>query len=241
MSTEINFQGTPSSDDPAAGGDTGQAPAAPENQDQGFLEYNGKQLSKEDVLKKLESADGFIETLKTERQEDRSRLDKLEEALANASKTDDILNALNGGSEPAKPDPAPAAPAADQGVDLEALLDQKLAAREAAKKAEANWTEVTTALGNAFGDSTNTKVAEVAEENGFTLKEAQEFARSKPKAFLKLFGDIKPASSTPLAQGQRRSAPQAPAAPNAPTGYGKARTDKERISVYQQKLSQLGL
>jgi len=234
--SEIDFSGgnheTPVQDQATGGG---EAPAAPQDQG-GVIEYNGRQLSQEEVLKKLAHADSHIDTLTAEREADRQRLAALEEAVNKSSKLEDVLQALSKGEE----EPAAAAQPAEEPVDLDAKLDALLAKREAAKQAEGNWNTVTSTLGKVYGSKTNEKVAEVAAENDMTLEEAEQFARSKPKAFLKLFGNLESPGSAPLTPGARNPAAfQAPAA--APSGYMDAKTTKDQVSVYQRKLAQYGL
>lgn len=210
------------------------------SQDQGFaIEYNGRKLTQEEVLKKLEHADSHIGTLTSEREADRLRLEALEAAVAKASKVEDVLKALQGkeeGSTPATVEPNPA----NQGNDIESQLDELLNKRELARSSETNWTHVTTELAKAFGSKTNDKVAEVAQENDMTLEEAQAFARSKPKAFLKLFGRLSAPQSHVTTNGFRNSFAQHEET-SAPTGYMEAKTSKDQISIYQRALAKHGL
>ena len=229
---------------------TGGNPASPEGQDQDpaggnehdtansvTIEYNGKTLTQEEVLKKLAHADSHIETLTAEREADRGRLSQLEEAVSKATKVEDVLKALQGeGAAPAEPEPTNS----NDAPDIEATLDELLAKREAARTADENWSNVTKTLAEAFGSKTNEKVAEVAAENDMTLEEAEAFARSKPKAFLKLFGKIGSTTTTPISQGGRN--PNAHRdQPASPTGYMEARTTKDQVDIYRRKLAQFGL
>lgn len=227
---------TPVQDQGAGGKDSGNNSGA----DQGFIEYNGRKLSQEEVLKKLEHADTHIETLVAEREADQSRLSALEEAVGKANKIEDVLKALSGKEEPENKEPAPA----DKGneVDLDTLLEQKLAQRDAARAAESNWKHVTGELAKAFGSKTNEKVAEVAADHDMTLEEAQTFAKSKPKAFLKLFGNLGSTTSTPSTPSYRNPAARlSDDSSNAPTGYMDAKTTKDQVSIYKRKLAQFGL
>jgi len=242
--SNIDFTGgnpvnTPDDQDQGQAG--GGADAGANGADQGVIEYNGRKLTQEEVLKKLAHADSHIETLTAERQADRTRLEQLEEQVGRASKVEDVLKALAGGEgEPDPNEPAQPAQQQPQEVDLDSKLDELLNKREAAKREESNWNEVTGKLASVFGSKTNEKVAEVAAENDMTLEEAQAFARSKPKAFLKLFGNLEGRASTPLTPGSRNTNAFQPA-PSAPSGYMDARTTKDQVAIYRQKLAQYGL
>ena len=165
-------------------------------QDQGFIEYGGRKFSGEDVLKKLENADSFIEQLKSEREADRAKFAALEEQLSKLGKVDSVLEALQGKSqgEPA-PETGGDGSENEQGLDPEALAAQiqerVLAGLNEKTQAETqanNWKQVTNTLTHHYGEKVNAKVAEIAAEHDLTLTEAKEMAQSRPKVFLNLFG-----------------------------------------------------
>src|SRR5690625_5007463 len=58
------------------------------------LEYNGKQMSQQDILNKLENADKHINTLESERQQDRERVEKLIGELEKANESKATMDQL---------------------------------------------------------------------------------------------------------------------------------------------------
>lgn len=252
--SEVNFQAGVQTPTPAAApavattqpvGNPVEPPQVAPDDDKSFIEYNGQVFSKEDVLKKLSHADSHINTLVDERKADRERLDALEASVANASKVGDVLEALKG--TPA----APATPAepADKGapVDANAIAEtvlSQLSEREAVKRSEENWNSVTQSLTKAYGEKVNEKVKLVAIENDMTVEEAAAFARSKPKAFLKLFGNELAGSttSTPLSPGKGARSPSDPnTGPVENSGYSQAHSTKDQVAIYQDQLRKAGL
>jgi hypothetical protein len=96
---------------------------------------------------------------------------------------------------------------------------------------------VTSELTKRFGNSVNEKVKEVAKENDFTVEEAVEFAKSRPKAFLKLFPDAKPAPATPSqSRTFNTQAHQAQEAPSS-SGFWETRDSRSKVSLYEQALA----
>lgn len=249
--SDLNFQSgaTTSTDTPvgdqASQGDPQAASREPSNSDQSFLEYNGKSLSREDVLKKLQNADSFIETLKGERAEDRQRLEAIESQLQKAGKVDEVLEALRGNGQGAPdqentpPENEPASPTLDVETLTQGVLEQ-LSAREQAQLEDNNWKAVTETLTHTFGEKTNAKVREVALNNDLSVEEAADLARKRPKVFLKLFGDEVKGSTTSasLLGGGRRPAPRKD---TTPSGYAQARKTSDQISIYKKKLADAGL
>lgn len=174
-------------------GETAAAPATPTEtapDNSATIEYKGRKLSKEDVLKKLENADQFIETLKSERAEDRKLIEQVNEQLKKQVDVAELLKTLK--TQPANE----AAPVSEQApaVDPDKIVGDVMSKLDAAAKLKQraeNWTSVTSRLTQAFGDKVNEKVAEVAAKNDMTVDEMAEMIKAKPKLALNLF----PASS----------------------------------------------
>jgi len=213
-------------------------PDAPSEADQLKIVYNGRELSQEEVLKKLEHADTHISTLVEERKADQARLEALEAAAADSGEIRKVLEALQG--KP-KDDPAKADSPSDAASVTEQVL-ATLAQRDAAAKADSNWSQVTTTLTKVYGEQTNAKVREVALANDMSVEEAASLAKSKPSVFLALFGtELKGSThSTPMSKGTVNTHTQSKA-PTGPSGYKDAKTTNDQVSIYKQRLTELGL
>lgn len=219
-------------------------PAAPDQGDV-VLEYGGRKFTKDDLIKKLTHADEHIQRLTNERSEDKALMEEVRNALKKQVDVAEVLKQIKG--QGANPDPTQqppanqpaAAPTADE---IAAKVLGTLKEGEAAQQREANWRSVTETLTKAYGDATNQKVAQAAAEAGLTLAEAAELAKSKPKAFLKLFPDIAPAKPqhSAVAPGvvNTQSFQQAP---RGNSGYAKAGSTKQAVSIYLNRLKELGL
>lgn len=198
--------------------------------DTAVIEYGGKKLTAADVLKKLQHADEFIEQLKAERQADRALLTEATTALQTAVTAKQLLTST----------PAPAAPAAPTPVDIAGEVDKVVTAREAARIEEANWKAAQEAMTKAFGDKADEKAKAAAAEAGYTLPELVQLARTKPKAFQRLFPELQaPAAPTPTpTKGAVSTAAQGAAAkPKSASGYWEATSIRDKVAIYTQKLN----
>lgn len=207
------------------------------SQDSGVvLEFNGRKFTKEDLIKKITSADDFIDTLKKEREEDRALLNQVQETLKEQITAKELLNKVKTAGEQQQP-----AAAVDPSEITKQVLAQ-LESNKAATQQEQNWAEVTSTLTAAFGDKTNEKVKAVAAENGLSIEEAARLARTNPKVFLKLFPalDKKPMGNN-LVGGNSGNilGNKAPADTPKATGFTKARSTKESVSIYLKRFQEL--
>lgn len=205
------------------------------------LEYEGRPLTKTELLKKLSSADKHIEQLVQERKEDRRLLEEVNASLKKQVDVGELLKQMQtGGGHPAS---TPAASPSNPPVDANTVVAQvrsQLAAEAQAAQEQANWDEVTTKLTQAFGDATNTKVAQMAKDAGMPLEEAVDMARKRPKAFLKMFPDLTPKAQPSALPGSKFNA-QSFQKPAVTSGFHKAANTKASIAIYQEKLKALGL
>lgn len=205
------------------------------------LELNGRKFTKEDLVKKISSADDFIETLKSEREQDRKLLQEVQETLKQQVNARDILNKLKQGEgEGNTPNTNTQTVNPD---DVAKKVLETLRGDQAAKEQQENWNSVTSKLTQAFGEKTNETVKKVAEENGLTVEEAANLARTKPKMFLKLFPDLEKATSkqdSALVPGNSgnpfRMKQQSE---NKSSGFSKARTTRDTVSIYLNRLKEL--
>lgn len=197
------------------------------------LEYGGKKLTTADVLKKLEHADGFIEQLKRERAEDRDLLNQATEQLKKAVTAGDLLRT-----------PAPAVPTATPApaVDIAAEVDKVVSAREQRVQEEANWKVAQDAMTKAFGDKADEKARAAASESGLSFEELVALARTKPKAFQRIFPELHATSTTavkptPTFGTVNSKAIVEGAKPSS--GFWEAKNSREQTAIYLAKLKQL--
>lgn len=205
-----------------------------------ILEIGGRKYTKTDLEKKILNADAHIERLTKERADDRKLLEEVRDSMKSQVDLKEVLSQIKSGQQPApkvEPKTAEQAP-----VDVEAIAASVMGRVEQAaalKQQEANWNEVTATLTKHYGTATQATVEAVAAEAGYTLDEAAQLARTKPKAFLKLFPDLtvkaKPSMlPTGNVRGLTFDKPK-----DGPTGYLKATTTKDQIRIYQEKLAKL--
>lgn len=225
--------------------DNGNTPTGNGQADQAGIEYNGKVLSKEEVLKKLEHADSFIEQLKSEREADKAWREQVEAKLANAGKVETVLEALQGKKEPAPTSDAKEPQGNLDPNELAAQIQKQvldgLSKTKLEEQRTGNWKSVTETLTKHYGEKVNAKVQEVAAANELSLEEAKELAHSRPKVFLNLFG-LQGSKASPNVQSSRNtvgsvinSKPQS----NSAEDWGKAKDTKSQVSAYQARLNEL--
>ena len=161
-----------------------------------------KFASVEDLAKgKLES-DRYIEELKQKLQateNTNSRLDELLEkveksgatvAPENNSKADNTNDSSSAGADTK----------AHNAEDIEALLEKKLAERDAQANVERNLSNVRETLKQTFGDDAPVAVTNRAKELGMSVEALENLAGTNPNAFLALFNtqNTSQVSPTPL-------------------------------------------
>lgn len=209
------------------------------------LEVGGRKFTKTDLIKKITNADGHIERLEGKLDEQNKLLEQALPILKQQVNAAEILNKVREGQQAQSSQQASTEAGDTQGLTLEAVL-KELDARDAKKASvaaqDANWKEVTQTLTKAFGDATNQKVTKACEEAGITLAQAEALAKNSPKVFLRLFPDLKPVaqpSAMPQSGKVNTFAVKAPEVKT--TGFFKAASTKESVSIYLNRLKELGL
>lgn len=235
----------------AAPGVAAAAAGAPDDKTVVF-EHGGRKFTAADLAKKIDSADGFIDTLKQESAQTRALLEKANEALGKTVGAAELLAQLRAtGALPAVAAPAAVAAAAVAepakavtAEEVAALVLKQQSATAQATQADANWQTVTTTLTTAFGTKTDGIVAKRAAENGLTLEAAAALAKSAPKAFLALFPELKAAPpASPLTRSSVNSqafAADVSAATAKSSGYATAKGQKAQTATYLNRLTELG-
>lgn len=211
------------------------------------LELGGRKFTKADLEKKIVHADQHIDKLTAELHEQRELLKRLEPVLAKQVSAAEVLAKLqqNGvkkedevpSNEP--PGEQPAQPAGVNPEDIASKVLQHIEAGQQAKQQEENWRQVTSALTAMYGEAVNSKVKEVCDALEMTPAEAVQMAKTRPKAFLKLFdaGAKQPVGSN-IGKGALNAA-SFKADQKKPSGYVGARSTKDQVSAYLQRLEAL--
>jgi hypothetical protein len=202
---------------------------------QAFLEYNGRKLSVQDVLTKLQHADQFIETLKSEREQDRKTLAELQEKVNKAVGVQEVLEAVNQNQNQNTQAPQVPQTPVDESAIVEraaALLQERVAKASAEAKRQDNWKLATTELSKQYGDKVNEAVAEAAAKHGMSVEQAAELAKTSPSAFLALFPKSKPEVTIPGRRVNTQAVNQ-PADDLQVSEFFKSTSIKDRVSILQ--------
>src|SRR5690625_111052 len=226
-----------------------------ENNDQEvFIEYNGRKMSREDILTKLQNADKHIQTLEGERSTDRDRVEKMMERLEALEKErtgmNDLLERLDTPQYKNNADESKDTKSIDEDQLMEraanAAYDRMNREQQEAKKRQ-NQAQVAEKLKNKYGENVDKEVFSVTRELGYSDEEAFELAGARPKAFLRLIGfEEEPQQTSPKSfQGDVRNPSNAESKENKPVQHYKLRNTKDKISSYEnrvaQKLKELGI
>jgi hypothetical protein len=141
------------------------------------VEYRGRKWTPEDILKKFESADTYIEQLKAEKE-------KLAMEAQKGVTLDAVLDKL--GKQEQSPKPAENTTPVAQ-VDIETVARNAFEKIEREKQMKVNLESSISKLQEKFGDKTIDALKAKAQELDMSLDEAKQLASTKPKAFEKIF------------------------------------------------------
>lgn len=159
---------------------TTDIPLPPEVQE--FVGEGKKYKSLQDALKSIPHAQTHIQRLEQE-------LAEAKTAAAKAIAMEELLEEIN----KSKAQPAPQTTPASSGVqdiDLDSVVEQALARKEAQKIAQANAQKVISAFQAKFGDQSEAQFIKLAEENGLPVSYLNTLAQTSPQAVLKLAGMV---------------------------------------------------
>lgn len=182
-----------------------------------FLTYNGREFkSKDDVVKKFEHADSYIEEAKQREQEYQQRLAELEAKLEQATKLETAMEQLKNqqGQQAQGENTTQPQQNVEPKFDEDSLLqkfEQRQAEMQRKQQEEANLREIHEAAKSRLGDGYLDKLVSKAQEDGldFTTKEELvELARTRPKTFQKLFGLTSEKKPQPAPTGGIRTSPE---------------------------------
>lgn len=253
MTDSVNFEGDKPDENVAkdetdfSGSNVGEEKPntdTPSDSDDVILEHEGRKFTKADLLKKLEHSESFIDTLKKERDDDRKLIQQVNDKLSEQVELKEVIEEMKRqgqfGTKEEKGE------AVEKGVDPDKIAESvfdRINSQKVQEQREVNWKDVTSNLNKQFGEKTNETVYHRAQENGLSVAEAAELARSKPKVFLRMFPELeagKQKGGTFHSPGFSREALNRDEANKpTPSGYTKAKSDKERVQSYLKRLEEL--
>jgi hypothetical protein len=157
-----------------------------------MFKVGDREYTPEDAAKKIENADSFIETLKSERAQDTERMKTLEEQLAEltrkldtATKLEDVLNSKRD-VQTSQPAEQTTPPAVDEDAILAKLRQQMDKESQVDIRAN-NMKSAIEAASKKYGSEWQTKLKERGKEVGMDEKAIQTMAETSPQAFAELF------------------------------------------------------
>lgn len=232
---------------------TDQSAAVEDTKESSSFEYNGKSMSSEDAKKKMDNADQHIQTLESEREKDRQRVEALVEEvekLKGSKATMDELMERMGNKADADDTQTGDPKSVDFDKIAERAADQafaRLTQVEQEKVYKSNLTGVSLKLKEKFGDKTDETVFKQMEDLGYTRQEAFDLAGKRPKAFLRIVGlDSTPSTASPTPSNGDQRTKQSTSADAVPEGtiIGNRNT-RTRVQAWdsrvEAKLKQLGI
>lgn len=161
------------------------------------------------MQQRIKDKDDFIETLKQENQDFRTRISILEEKLQNMEDISEVLS--NKGQEQAVSNQ-------DTGLDENELVGkviESLNQRQTEAARDENFDTVVNTLTEQFGkDNVNSKVQQYAQELGMSVDDMKETARKSPQAFYRLTGIESTKSQAPQSPQPTHSNVNSQAMPN---------------------------
>lgn len=172
----------------------------PENSLETLVGEGLKFADNEALAKSKLEADAFIEQLKREASERSEAMANLEKEVIKgqgAREIYDLLSKEQSATEATQT--TEAIPAKTSEVDIDELLNQKLAERDAKSTLQRNVEESASALRSQFGDNTGEVIKRKAGELGMSEDSLKEMAGTNPKVFLALLGQQEQARSIPAA------------------------------------------
>lgn len=203
----------------------------PDNGGQGSMfEVGGRQYDAEAAAKKIENADMFIETLKSEKSQMESqykeKLETLEAQLASLSskldaedsasrKIEELLRSKAGApQEEPKPAEKTTPPAVDEDAIIRKLREQMETESKASVRA-ANMSKAMKRASEVYGNEWQNKLREIGSSMSMDEHAIQKLAETSPDAFAQLFG-LKPQGGKDPAPSQGSSVGGAPKSPEEP-------------------------
>ena len=206
-----------------------------------IAETKGEQWKDPEVLAKgkLES-DAFIETLQNQIKEQAEELAKQnhsEELLKQLqSQTPASTEGTTGETNSGTPDDN--TNQSDGEVDLESLVEKKLAERAQQETVNANLQQVDAHMTSLYGTEAANTVKQKAEELGIGLTKLKEIAQESPDAFFRLLGAEAPVKTVDMTQGSVNTTSTIQTTPKNDWNYYNDLRRKDPRTYYSPKVQQ---
>lgn len=188
---------------------TQEAADQPTQDETPLFSVDGRDYSKDAAVKKIESADGFINTLKSEGQTKDAQIANLQAQLDQATKLDEAIASIQAGKVTEHSPAAQTAPVDTNSVvaeltkTMQAQINDTFSQNKAQENAVRNETESMNAAKAVFGTQYNAKLREKATLLGMSDVDVANEAKANPAKFKELFGlnkratpSISPSSSS---------------------------------------------
>lgn len=213
-------------------------------EESGMFSIGDRQFTAEDAKKKIENADGFINTLKSEKDELSTKYSNLEVKLQELqSRLDTSLKLEDALKLQTQEAPVVAQPTqTSQVVDEDAILTRLRASIAEESQQESQATNLKTSIEYAnkrYGEKWQTMLSEQGQTLGMDNKAIEALARSNPLAFAKLFQlDTKTTETPSPSGGSFVGNPDQ--TPQAPKGVMFGSTTKDLINQWRYSGKQVG-
>lgn len=145
-------------------------------------------LTREEIdqlLKRDQNAQRFIEQLKSERKADRERIQEMEQRLSEATQFDDVIERMH--------DTRATDEKSTTSVDVDELVSaterrimESLTSRERDQKERENFNKAVEDLRSSYGDSFGQRIEERASQLGLPIEEMDRLAKTSPAALVEL-------------------------------------------------------
>lgn len=148
-----------------------------------------KYSSVEEALKALQESQKFIPQVLDEKKGVEAKLQELQEELTKRKTLEELTETLKSKPQPIGNDPTATPSDTPKGVnpeDIEKLLEEKLAQREAKSVQKSNYESVVAQLSSKFGDKAKEHIQKTAEQLGTTPEDLKKIASENPKLALRL-------------------------------------------------------
>lgn len=251
MSSFLEQEGTPSNDQNQHGANT-EAKAGQFFEQQGqqsglgndsqendfFLEVGDRKFkSQEDAVHHISSAQEHIQKLESDFEAATGLLDRQQQLLDKSRNIDDVMEAVARRDSSGNAEDTPQLSKEEVVADAIKAFEQKQEQQTLEQRRQANWDQVTGTLTQSYGDKTDEVVQKVAGENGLSIQEASEMARTHPKVFLKMFDTTPRYSAQPsIGSVNTQNINQPAERPHKPLTR---MSMKERASEVQRRLQEL--
>ncbi len=204
-----------------------------DNSNNGNGDVNTPTITAEDLAalnKRDEHAQTHITTLESEATDLKAQMVEMQAKLDKAASVESLLEERDNQSQ---------LTAEEVATKAAALVNDSLTAQGVKAQADANFSDVSTALTEKFGDKTDEAVKTACEENNMTWEDMVDLSKKNPKLAMKLCNveqapnaqAMRPSNNTSALQNNNQQAP-------ARKNVMELRTDRERVANFQDRMAE---